>query len=263
MRAADRQQQLAEFLKLRRARLSPTDFGFRETARRRTPGLRREELAAAAGIGLTWYTALEQAKPIRVSAGFLDNLAKALRLSDAERGHLFALAHHRPPPVSAVAGRRPAALQSLLDRIESPAYLRTVWFDVCAWNTANTRCFGDFATVPERDRNVLRLLFTRDYHRRVMPDWETDAAALVAKFRLALAEAAEPAPFQALADDLLAASVDFRRLWAAHEVSNLGEGVTRLISPRHGAISFQHHTLVPEAAPDLRLVVFTPVAERV
>jgi len=261
MQGEQRQRQLAEFLRLRRAGLSPAAFGFQQNARRRTPGLRREELAAAAGIGLTWYTALEQAKPIRVSAGFLDNLAKALRLSDAERAHLFALAHHRPPPVTVMAGRGAPALQSLLDRIDSPAYLRTAWFEVCAWNTANTRCFGDFATIPDDDRNVLRLLFTRDYHRRVMPDWEADAAALVAKFRLAFAEAAEPAPFQALADDLLVASADFRRLWAAHEVSDLGEGVTRLISPRHGAISFRHHTLVPESAPDLRIVVFTPVAE--
>src|ERR1700710_769692 len=94
----ERRQQLAEFLKLRRARIAPIDLGFQQGQRRRTPGLRRAEVAAAAGIGLTWYTALEQAKPIRVSAGFLDNLAEVLRLSEAERGHLFALAHRRPPP---------------------------------------------------------------------------------------------------------------------------------------------------------------------
>ncbi len=258
VQAEDRRMQLAEFLKLRRGRLLPAEMGFPDGPRRRTPGLRREELAAAPGIGLTWYTALEQAKPIRVSAGFLDNLARALRLSGAERAHLFALAHHRPPPF--LPGREDGALQlqPMLDAVASPAYARTAWFDVLGWNVANTRQFGDFAAVPVGERNVLRLFFTRGYHRRVMLDWETDAAALVAKFRLAFGETATAEPFQPVLDDLLAASADFRRLWAAHEVSNMGEGVTRLVSPRHGAIRFRHYTLVPEAMPDLCIVIYTP-----
>ena len=255
----ERRQQLAEFLKLRRARIAPVDLGFQQGRRRRAPGLRREEVAASAGIGLTWYTALEQAKPIRVSASFLDNLAEVLRLSEAERAHLFALAHRRPPPARFDGDNAAPTLQPLLDLIQSPAYARTTWFDVLAWNAANTRQFGDFAAVPPRRRNVLRLFFLRAYHRRAMPEWEADAMALVAKFRLALGEAAAPEPFRALLEELLGASPDFRRLWSAHEVSKLGEGVTHLASPRHGELHFRHHTMIPEAASHLRVVIFTPL----
>ncbi|MCB8879571.1 helix-turn-helix domain-containing protein [Acidisoma cellulosilytica] len=252
--------ELADFLRLRRARLAPAAFGFPAGRTRRKPGLRREELAAAAGIGLTWYTALEQGKPIQVSAGFLDNLAGALQLSEAERTHLFALAQHRLPPLPTMPKPDEAAgrLQPVLQAIAAPAYLRNARFDVLGWNDANTAMFGNFAVFPPEERNLLRLIFTRDYHRRSMPDWEGDARALVARFRLNFGQAADAAIFQTLISDLNAVSADFRRLWAAHDVSDAGEGVTHLISPRHGERRFRHQVLLPEAMPDLRIIVFLP-----
>jgi transcriptional regulator with XRE-family HTH domain len=256
--AGDLRRELAEFLKTRRHRLSPAELGLPAGGRRRTAGLRREEVAALAGIGLTWYTWLEQGKAIQVSTSFLENLARSLRLTSAERSHLFALAQHRLPPLANAAA--PAAtndaLQALLDAIDAPTYARDQRFDVVAWNEANTRMFGDFAVFPPHERNVLRLMFARNYHRRTVPNWEEDARRLLAKFRMHLGQAAEPAPFHALVAELAALSADFRRLWAEHEVSDAGEGITRFLSPRDGAMRFRHQTLIPEAWPELRLIVF-------
>src|SRR5947207_4761410 len=149
-------QELSQFLKTRRARLAPADVGLPTGNARRIAGLRREEVAVLAGVGLTWYTWLEQGREIQVSTPFLDNLARALRLSEAERAHLFALAQHRAPPM-APRPFPPEALkkvQAILDAIDSPAYARNNRFDVLAWNGANTRMFGDFASMPEKERNI-------------------------------------------------------------------------------------------------------------
>jgi transcriptional regulator with XRE-family HTH domain len=251
-------REVAEFLKVRRQRLSPEDFGFPATARRRTPGLRREEVAALAGVGLTWYTWLEQGREIQVSAVFLENLARALKFSADERAHLYALTRQHSPPLAPVgsASVPTAELQAILDTFDSPAYARNELFDVVAWNSVNTETFGNFGLFLLPDRNVLRLMFTRGYHRRTMPNWGADARSLLAKFRMNLGRAADKAPFFALERELSRGSDDFRRLWAEHEVSDPGEGVTHFLSPRRGEIWFRHHTLMPEAWPDLRIVVF-------
>ena len=121
--------------------------------------------------------------------------------------------------------------------------------------------FGNFAARPPGERNVIWLMFARTYHRRTMPDWDADARALVAKFRMNFGQSAEAASFQSLIAELHTVSADFRRLWAEHDVSDLGEGVTRFTSPRDGTMRFQHHTIMPEATPDLRVVVFIPARE--
>jgi transcriptional regulator with XRE-family HTH domain len=257
----DARQELADFLRVRRNRLSPADFGFPATRRRRTPGLRREEVAAAAGVGLTWYTSLEQGKPIQVSTAFLENIARALRLTSAERAHLFALAQRRLPPFSGSASALDGAecLQPILDAVESPAYARNSRFDVLAWNAANTRYFGDFASIPPLERNVIRLMFARSYHRRTMPNWEADAQSLLAKFRLNFGQTTDAGAFLPLITELDAVSATFRRMWAAHDVSDLGEGVTYLCSPRLGKVLFRHQVLMPEAMPDARIIIFLPL----
>ena len=253
-------RELADFLKKRRARLSPLDFGFTSGNRRRTPGLRREEVAALAGVGLTWYTGLEQGKDIRVSTSFLEDLARALKFTAAERAHLFALAQHRLPPLPGRTSRSDATerLQSILDAIGSPAYARNSRFDVIAWNKANTRMFGDFASIAPSERNVLWLMFVRSYHRRTMPSWEADARSLVAKFRMNFGQAADAKEFSSLIAELIRISPDFRHIWAEHDVCDLGEGVTRFSSPRHGELRFQHYILMPEFLPDLRIVAYIP-----
>lgn len=228
---------------------------------RRIAGLRREEVAVLAGVGLTWYTWLEQGRQIQVSTPFLENLARALRLSEAERAHLFALAQQRPPPKIPQANPPEAQekLQAILDAIDSPAYARNDRFDVLAWNGANTRMFGDFGSVPEKDRNIIRLMFSRPYHRRSMVNWEQDARSLVAKLRLNYGQAAADAAFSSLVQDMTACSADFQRMWADHEVTDIGEGVYVYQTRRHGTVAFQHSTLVPEVLPDLRIVIYLPV----
>jgi len=253
-----RREELASFIRHRRRTLSPATLGFNHGQNRRNPGLRREEVAAAAGVGLTWYTALEQAKPIRVSEAFLDNLVRALGFSEAERRHLFALAHQHVPIQRAdpEAGAAASRLAPLLDAIQTPAYARNAHFDVLAWNAANTRIFGDFGSFAERERNVLRLLFSRAYHRRAMPDWESDARRLLANFRLNAGRAADASPFRALIAELEAESADFRRLWAEHAVGEIGEGMTHVLSPRLGAMRFRHQVLEPQGMPDIAVVVY-------
>ena len=261
MTGRESRQELADFLKTRRARVLPEAAGHLP-GRRRTQGLRREEVAAGAGVGLSWYTRLEQGKPIQVSTAFLENIARVLRLSEAERAHLFVLAQRRPPPLppAAITLQASEALASMLEAIACPAYARNGRFDVVAWNAANTRMFGDFARIPPEERNVLWLMFARRYHRRTMPSWEADARAVLAKFRMSYAQAAGDPGFAALVARLNAASADFRRMWPEHDVSDLGEGVTRFSSPRHGKeLIFRHHLLMPDAFPDLRITIYVPI----
>ena len=256
-------QELSAFLKTRRARISPGDVGLPSGDGRRIRGLRREEVAALAGVGLTWYTWLEQGREIQVSTAFLENLARTLKLTFAERAHLFALAQHRPPPLprAVATSSAPERLQIILDAIDKPAYARNNRFDVIAWNAANTRMFGDFASIPPEQRNVIRLLFTRSHYRRTIKNWEVDARGLIAKLRLNAAQAADSEGFATLISELSSISADFCRLWAEHAVSDLGEGVTHFSSPRQGATEFQHYTMMPEALPDIRIVVYIPIPE--
>jgi transcriptional regulator with XRE-family HTH domain len=256
-------RELAEFLKTRRARLTPADVGLTPAIGRRTKGLRREEVAVLAGVGLTWYTWLEQARDIQVSAPFLENLARALHLSDAERTHLFALAQRRMPPLAAAVPDRAeldpehlAKIQVILDAIAAPAYARNDRFDVVAWNEANTQMFGDFGTIAPSERNIIRRVFGSPYHRRTMLNWEQDARGLVARFRLNYGQAGKDPRFAALIDEMIAASEDFRRMWAEHDVTDVGEGVYLYKTRKHGTIAFQHSTLMPEALPELRIVVY-------
>jgi PAS domain-containing protein len=253
-------EELSRFLKTRRARLAPGDVGLTAVSGRRIRGLRREEVAVLAGVGLTWYTWLEQGREIKVSTPFIENLARALRLSEAERTHLFALAQHRPPPLAAQSSPSEGLekVQAILDAIDHPAYARNNRFDVLAWNAANTRMFGDFASIPAEQRNIVRLMFSRPYYRRTMLNWEQDARSLVAKFRLSYGQAAGDPDFSSFAQEMLTTSEDFRRMWADHEVTSAGEGVYFYRTRRRGVLVFQHSTLVPEVRPDLRIVVYLP-----
>jgi transcriptional regulator with XRE-family HTH domain len=255
-------QELSEFLKTRRARLTPADVGLPTAGGRRIRGLRREEVAVLAGVGLTWYTWFEQGRRIQVSTPFLQNLARALRLSEAERAHLFMLAQNRQPP-KAVNGTPTDALERLkpiLTAITSPAYIRNSRFDVLAWNDANTRMFGDFALVPEKERNIIRRMFARPHYRRTMPNWEQDARGLVASFRLNYGQANGAEEFSSFVAEMIAASPDFARIWAEHEVTDLGEGVYLYRTERHGTLAFRHSTLMSEAIPELRIVIYIQVS---
>ena len=261
-RATDRED-LAAFLKGRRARLSPAQAGLPTTERRRTPGLRREEVPQIAGVGVTWYTWLEQGRDIQVSVHFLERIARALRLDEAERAHLFTLAHNRPPPIAAAAITRvTAAHRRMLESLAGPAYLATPRWDVVAWNSALSAVFGDLDAIPVERRNMLWLIFASAEHRATIPDWENDARAMVARFRVEFGRHRDDRSFLGLIDDLRNASHDFHRWWAEQDVARRADAIKRFQAPKFGTMEFEQTSFLAEDTAGLRLTVYTPLDKR-
>ncbi len=182
MTVANGDNQLGTYLKDRRTKLDPAALGF-SLRRRRTPGLRREEVAQRANVSATWYTWLEQGRGGSPSADVLDRLARALMLTDDEREHLFLIGLGRPPEVRYHATEVTPRLQRVLDSLLlTPAFIRTATWDVVAWNHAST-AIADYAAIPPEQRNSLRLLFLDRERRAQLPNWESDARFVVAAFR--------------------------------------------------------------------------------
>lgn len=256
--------ELAQFLRTRRERLSPADVGLPHGARRRTPGLRREEVARLADVGVSWYTWLEQGRPVRASEPLLERLAKALALSPPERAHLFELAHGRPGPRPALFPTTVSpAIQRVLDSHPYPAIALTIRRDLLAWNTHATRLYGDFSEHPPEMRNLLWSLFMDPRKRTQFTDWSTKIRHAVAQFRFDAARAVDREPFDALARDLSAVSPEFAELWSTHDVSQTGDGKKRVALPEAGVVTFDHVTLV-HLEPDgheVHVTFYTPVPE--
>src|SRR6185437_15605316 len=221
--------QLGAYLKDRRAKLDPTAFGL-SLARRRTPGLRREEVAQRANISPTWYTWLEQGRGGAPSADVLNRIAAALMLTDIEREHVFLLGLARPPEVryKAAEGVTPR-LQRLLDAFEvSPALIRTATWDVVAWNRAAALVLTDYGAIPPGERNILRLIFGDPRVRAAQYDWESVARFVVGAFRADAARAGAVSEVSQLVDELCKLSPEFAILWRDNDVNVHGEGVKRL-----------------------------------
>lgn len=260
MRTLERTRpELAEFLRTRRERLSPEDVGLPRVRRRRTPGLRREEVAALAGVGLTWYMWLEQGRNIGVSADFLENLARVLKLDAAERRHLFLLVHGRPP---AEPGRTFCIVPSLAARLVKDlaphaAYIINLRWDVLAYNDPADHLFGFGKHKPGR-RNLLWLLFTDPVLREAFIDWEEQARAMLASFRRDFATAREDADVCALVDELEHVSAEFKGWWWQQDVHAPCTGV-RTICVEGQPIAFEHTSLAIDGDQHLRLVVYARV----
>ncbi|WP_322044606.1 helix-turn-helix transcriptional regulator [Paraburkholderia sp. J67] len=250
---------LGGFLRERRERLAP---GPDASARRRTPGLRREEVAARAHVSVAWYTWLEQGRGGPPSAEVLERLARALELDDAGREMLFLLGQQRPPPLTpnADATSVPALLQSVLDgQPNSPAIIKTPTWDVVAWNEAASAVLGDYGAVPAHARNVLRRLFGDDPHMRAMlPDWEDNARWAVSVFRIDVARGGGAPQAQALVAELLAQSEDFRRIWAESEVRRHGIGTKRLVHSEAGPLALSYSSFGVDGSNGLSMIVFSP-----
>ena len=242
-----------------RARLDPAAFGFSST-RRRTPGLRREEVASRADVSATWYTWLEQGRGGVPSADALDRIAAALLLAPIEREHLFLLAQGRPPEVhvEAAEGVTPR-LQKVLDALElSPAYVRTAAWDVVAWNRAAAAVMGDYGALPPERRNVMRRLFCDPELRGRLPDWDRSARFMVAAFRTEVVRAGASARVAALVDELRRVSPEFCALWRDHDVGTFGEGSKHLWHPTAGLLAMEYSAFAVDGQPDLGMVVFSP-----
>jgi len=249
--------ELADFLRRRRESLSPLDVGLPAGRRRRTPGLRREEVAALAGVGLSWYTWLEQGRAINVSSAFLDSISRVLKLDETERRHLFLLAQHRPP---ALAGRPWCALPPLVRRLlddlpQRPAYVLNLRWDVIGWNAAGERLFG-FEERDPSERNMLWMLFADDrLHRRIV-EWDTQAPQILASFRRDYAQAPDDEDMVELVGMLERTSPLFRSLWHRHDVHGRCEGRRSFVVDGIGPVAFDHATFTVDQERHLRLVFY-------
>jgi transcriptional regulator with XRE-family HTH domain len=251
---------LGTYLKDRRAKLDPGAFGFPLT-RRRTPGLRREEVAQRANVSATWYTWLEQGRGGAPSADVLDRIARALILTEVEREHLFLLALGRQPEVRyrAAEGVTPR-LQRVLDSLElSPAYVKTSTWDVVAWNRPAAAVLTDYGALPAEQRNILRLIFCDPHVRAKQPDWEGVARFVVAAFRADAARAGAVRNVKALVEELCRLSPDFEAMWGENDVRDTyGEVAKSVRHPRAGLITLEYSTFAVDGRPDLDLVIYNP-----
>ncbi|KNC05629.1 XRE family transcriptional regulator [Pantoea sp. RIT-PI-b] len=254
---------LGNYLRERRQRLDAAKLGY-TLLRRRTPGLRREEVAVRACVSTTWYTWLEQGRGGAPSEEVLERLAKALELSAAERDHLFLLAQNRLPGVTWQAGVNvSASLQRVLDSMEhTPALVKTAEWQVVAWNRAATKVFVDYAELPPEQRNILLMMFRNEEMKKRLPDWHQVTRGMVANFRADVARTGASEHVRALVEELSEMSETFRQLWQSQEVSQHGEGIKQLWLPDEGVLELEYSTFAVEGKPGLSLVVFNPRQQR-
>src|SRR6201985_1773773 len=257
--SATTDNRLGTYLKDRRAQLDPAAFGF-PLKRRRTPGLRREEVAQRAHVSATWYTWLEQGRGGAPSSNVLDRIARAMMLTDVEREHLFLLGLGRPPEARY---REPEGitprLQRLLDTLEhSPAFIRTATWDIIAWNKAAAAVLTDYSALPQGERNVLRMMFHDSRVRAAQSNWQSVARYVVASFRADVARAGAARNVQSLVDELCATSAEFAAMWRDNDVQAHGDGVKVLHHPVAGKLSMEFSGFAVDGRPDLMVVVFNP-----
>jgi transcriptional regulator with XRE-family HTH domain len=244
----------------RRTKLDPAGFGYSST-RRRTPGLRREEVAQRANVSATWYTWLEQGRGGPPSAGVLERIARALMLTDVEREHLFLLGLGRPPEVryQPTEGVTPR-LQRVLDSFElSPAYVKTSTWDIIAWNRAASVVLVDYGALVPDQRNILRLLFCNPQVAAAMPNWKADAGFVVAAFRADVARSGAAEKVAGLVAELCRISPDFEAMWRDHDVrATYGEGAKQVRHKVAGLIGLEYSSFAVDGRPDLSMVVYNP-----
>jgi transcriptional regulator with XRE-family HTH domain len=252
---------LAEFLRARRAALRPEDVGLTAGLRRRTAGLRREELAMIAGVSVSWYTWLEQGRPINASIDVLEALARALRLDPVEHDHLLELAGH-PMRRSIEPGRdrAPSAVLRLLAVVEpAPAYALGPRWDMLAWNRPFAKLFPDIESLPDDERNLVWILFANESARRLKGEWEAEARRTLSQFRAETVPFAEDPAVASLVERLLAVSPEFRDWWPRHDVAGFETHRRVFHHPTAGRLEFQTQQLVPAGEPDVRIVVHLPI----
>jgi len=256
--ADPRRIEFGDFLRSRRERLSPKAMGFAGGRRRRTAGLRREEVAELAGIGVDWYIRLEQGRTVSPSVTTIDALARALRLSKAEHSHLRALARD--------ADRRafiresvPDALRRLVESLNQPAYITGRRWDVLAWNAAAEDVFA-FSRVAEADRNsLIRVLTNPDTRRLFGAGWADQARRMVAQFRATHDLWAGDPAFLELLERLRKGCPEFSTWWEAHDIKGAVGGRKQLHHPNKGVLRFEHASFQANDDPALKLVIYTPV----
>jgi transcriptional regulator with XRE-family HTH domain len=261
---AAQRRALGEFLRARRARLTPAMVGLEPGLRRRTPGLRREEVAQLGALSPTWYSWIEQGREVSVSPAALARLARALRLSAAERAYLFELAAKRDPdsPAATDQDEMPPAVASAVDAIAVPAYVLDRTWTARAWNAAAARLFVGW--LDRRDageqRNLLRFIFATPAARSFIADWEERARRVLAEFRADHGRHLDDPTLAALVDELRRTSAFFDRVWREQGVTGREGGERRFNHPTDGPLRYEQVTFTLASRPDFKLVVLTPAA---
>ena len=257
--AGERRRELGEFLRTRRARLAPEDIGLAPGARRRTPGLRREEVAQEAGVGVTWYTWLEQGRPIRASGQVIDSIARALRLDEAEREHLY---HLSDTPLRVVNATTPVVSPAVLEVVRSldpmPAALINSRWDLLATNDAFHHLFTHWHDKPCQMRNMIWCTFTEFDVRSHFLNFDEEAPKQVAQLRAASANHLGEPAWTDFIKALTEQSEDFAHMWARHDVARPGVRVKQFLDPRAGLLRMQSTSLAVTEMPETRIVVYTP-----
>jgi len=254
-----RRAELGEFLKARRARLSPGDFGMPPGSRRRTPGLRREEVALLAGVGVTWYTWLEQGRQINASMQVLDAVARTLRLDGVEREHLYRLAEATPLRTECARKTVPAAIREIVHSLDPlPASLVNSRFDILMSNEASEQLFWEWHSMPCIHKNTLWCCVTEPSARSKFPEYDAHVRYLVARLRSAYSRYIGDPDWEEDIRRLASLSREFADLWARHEVADYQPRTLTYQHPRAGTLSLAVSELEVPALPEARIVVYTP-----
>ncbi len=250
---------LGTFLRDRRMRMDAASFGY-GGGRRRTPGLRREEVAQRANISPTWYTWLEQGRGGAPSADVLNRLAAGLMLTEPEREHLFVLGLGRPPEARYTGSDEVTPrLQRVLDAWPfSPAIIKTATWDVVAWNAAAAAVLTDYGKLPRDQRNILRMMFSDSRIKAAQEDWTHVARYVVGAFRADATRAGAGAEIAGLVDELSTGSPEFAALWRSNEVAGHADGLKRLHHPDAGLLELEFSAFAVDGRPDLGMIVYNP-----
>lgn len=257
-----KRKELGDFLQAMRTRGTPEEFGFPSGPRRRTKGLRREEVAQIAGISATWYTWIEQGREINVSTDALNRLANALKLSKSERTYLFDMADRRDPQGGQnEEDNAPESLVAMLKSIQIPAYIMGRTWDLLAFNTSAMDLFTGWLDAQRFDDerpNLLRFVFTHPQAKQFVVNWELRARRLVAEFRADCRSRLEEQTLIRLVEDLTQNSLDFERFWKQHDVLERQGGQREFNHPHRGLVSYNQITMHPVEQEQLKLVALIP-----
>jgi hypothetical protein len=257
--AEQRRAELGQFLKARRARLSPGDFGLPRGSRRRTPGLRREELALLAGVGVTWYTWLEQGRQINASTQVLDAVARTLRLDRAEREHLYRLAEATPVRTECERSVVPETIREIMHSLEPlPATLINSRFDILLSNAASEELFWEWHTLPCIHKNNLWCVVTEPSARSKFPEYDDQVRYMVARLRAAYSAHLSDPDWEEDIRRLASLSREFAEIWERHEVAEPESRVTTYLHPAAGQLNFAVSELNVPDLPEARILVYTP-----
>lgn len=263
--AETKRRELGDFLRTHRERLTPTSLGLPAGGRRRTPGLRREEVAQSCGMSATWYTWLEQGRDASASASALSTLARTLQLTPAERAYLFELAGKRDPSLPAPPDDDgmdvAASLGRAVTAVDGPAYILDSLWNARAWNKQAARLFVGWLDGGS-DRNLLRYVFMSPTARKVIPDWQARARRVLAEFRADSSRHLEDAALQALVEDLRGRSAFFAKCWSEHAVVDREGGERTFDHPRQGRLFYEQVAFAVANRPDFKLVMLVKQAAR-